>query len=228
MTEAPRSYPEHESALLPCPFCGEKRIYLNEPSEGYRHGSINCPACLVVMPGEVRDRNELISCWNAREPVLTGLQEDLILMSFHNEPAPQPLSDAQGSRPRDFLSWAIEMFGPVAKLRSERLLRFVEEAIELAHAEGMEREVFNRVADRVYSRPAGDTPKEIGQAQACLETFAENIGLSSAAEAQREWERVQSIPQEEWTRRHSAKQALGIALPSTHQNTPTTHDQQEK
>lgn len=129
--------------------------------------------------------------------------------------APQPVGVAQCSRPRDFLSWAIEMFGPVAKLRSERLLRFVEEAIELAHAEGMEREVFNRVADRVYSRPAGDTPKEIGQVQACLETFAENIGLSSAEEAQREFERVQSIPQEEWTRRHSAKQAIGIAISST-------------
>jgi hypothetical protein len=123
------------------------------------------------------------------------------------------LSSAQQPRPRAFLSWAVKMFGPVAKLRSERLLRFVEEAIELAHAEGLEREVFNRVADRVYSRPAGNVNKEIGQAQACLETFAENIGLSSDAEAQREWERVQEIPQEEWTRRHSAKQELGIALP---------------
>lgn len=118
-------------------------------------------------------------------------------------------------RPSAFLAWAVDMFGPVAKLRSERLLRFVEEAIELAHAEGMERVVFNRVADRVYSRPAGDTPKGIGQAQACLETFAENIGLSSADEAQREWERVQSVPRAEWERRHAAKAALGIALSST-------------
>lgn len=117
-------------------------------------------------------------------------------------------------RPAAFLAWAVEMFGPVAKLRSERLLRFVEEATELAHAEGMEREVFNRVADRVYSRPAGNVGKEIGQAQACLETFAENIGLSSEAEAQREWERVQEIPQSEWTKRHAAKQAIGIALVS--------------
>lgn len=121
---------------------------------------------------------------------------------------------AQGSRPRDFLAWAVEMFGPVAKLRSERLMRFVEEAIELAHAEGMEQEVLGKIYHRVYSRPRGDTPKEIGQAQACLETFAENIGLSSADEAEREWQRVQGIPREEWTRRHSIKQAMGIALPS--------------
>jgi hypothetical protein len=115
------------------------------------------------------------------------------------------------SRPKEFLAWARATFGPVALLRSERLLRFVEEAIELAHAEGMERDVFNRIADRVYSRPPGNVGKEIGQTQACLETFAENIGLSSEAEAEREWVRVREIPQEVWTRRHQAKVAVGIA-----------------
>jgi NTP pyrophosphatase (non-canonical NTP hydrolase) len=115
------------------------------------------------------------------------------------------------NRPAEFLAWAVKMFGPVAKLRSERMLRFVEEAIELAHAEGMERSTLDLVANRVYSCPPGNVGKEIGQAQACLETFAENIGLSSTDEAEREWRRVQEIPQEEWTRRQSAKRALGIA-----------------
>lgn len=120
--------------------------------------------------------------------------------------------DAGSVRPAAFLAWARKMFGPVALVRGERLLRFVEEAIELAHAEGMERAVLDRVSDRVYARPAGETPKEIGQAQACLETFAESIGLSSASEAKREWERVQAIPKSEWERRHNAKQKIGIAL----------------
>lgn len=115
------------------------------------------------------------------------------------------------SRPAEFLAWARATFGPVALVRGERLLRFIEEAIELAHAEGMERDTLNRVCDRVYSRPVGDTPKEIGQAQACLETFAESIGLSCDVEAQREWERVQQIPSAEWERRHAAKQLIGIA-----------------
>jgi hypothetical protein len=59
--------------LLPCPFCGEGRIYLNEPTDPRRRGgSINCPACLVVMPGEIigpKWRNELIGCWNVRASV---------------------------------------------------------------------------------------------------------------------------------------------------------------
>lgn len=119
-------------------------------------------------------------------------------------------------RPSDFLAWARLTFGPVAKVRGERLLRFVEEAIELAHADGMERTTLNAIADRVYSRPAGDVHKEIGQAQACLETYAENIGVSADDLAEAEWQRVQCIPQAEWERRHAAKQAIGIALPADH------------
>lgn len=113
-------------------------------------------------------------------------------------------------RPKRFLKWAVDMFGPVALERGERLSRFVEEAVELAHAEGMPRERLERFLDRVYARPPGETFKEIGQAQATLECFAESIGLSSDGEAQREWDRVQAIPKEEWQRRHAAKAAVGI------------------
>jgi hypothetical protein len=114
-------------------------------------------------------------------------------------------------RPKKFLKWAVDMFGPVALDRDERMDRFIEEAIELAHAGGVGRLHVNRIMNRVYGRPAGDMPKEIGQAQACLETLAESIGLSSDGEAQREWDRVRTISSEEWRQRHAAKVALGIA-----------------
>jgi hypothetical protein len=122
-----------------------------------------------------------------------------------------PVTDG-AARPKAFLSWAVRMFGPVAKLRSERLMRFVEEAIELAHADEMERSVLDIIANRVYSRAPGEITREIGQAQACLETYAENIGESAALQAEIEWARVQNIPSDEWQRRHAAKQAIGIAL----------------
>jgi hypothetical protein len=117
------------------------------------------------------------------------------------------------ARPRAFLAWAIATFGSIAKLRSERLNRFVEEAIELAHADGMERSTLDVLANRVFSRPAGDIRKEIGQAQACLEMYAENLDLSSAAMAEIEWKRVRRIPVDEWHRRHGEKAAIGIARP---------------
>lgn len=119
------------------------------------------------------------------------------------------------TRPRIFLDWAVRMFGPVALDRRERLARFMEEAIELAHAEAMPPAMIAKIIDRVYSRPAGDTPKEVGQAQATLECFAESIGLSSDVEAQKEWERVQIFPKDHWERRHAAKVALGIASNGT-------------
>ena len=114
-------------------------------------------------------------------------------------------------RPRLFLEWAVKMFGPVAMDHDERLARFVEEAVELAHAGFMSADKLQAIVQRVYSRPAGTIRKEVGQSQATLECYAECMGLSAEQEAEREWQRVQEIPQDEWQRRHAAKVALGIA-----------------
>lgn len=114
-------------------------------------------------------------------------------------------------RPKEFLAWAVEIFGPVALEREERLLRFMEEAVELAHAAGLPEIAINRLIEHVYSRKRGVVKSEVGQAQACLETFAESIGLSSQGEAQAEFDRVRSIPKEEWARRYAAKVKIGIA-----------------
>lgn len=109
------------------------------------------------------------------------------------------------------LSWAESMFGSIALDRRERACRFLEEAIELAQAEGLPAETVGAIAARVFSRPAGQTHKEIGQAMMTLNVLAKNIGLDAAMEQRREWDRVRMIPKEEWTRRHAAKVALGIA-----------------
>lgn len=115
------------------------------------------------------------------------------------------------NRPKEFLAWAVGMFGPVALHRDERAARFVEEAVELVHAEGLPVATVFAIVSRVYQRPAGDVEKEIGQAQATLECLAENLGINANVMAQREFGRVQAIPREEWDRRHAAKVALGIA-----------------
>lgn len=64
--------------LKPCPFCGEKKIYFNLPDQetGFR-GSLNCPACLASMPNETNNVEELIECWNHREPAGLG---DMVLV----------------------------------------------------------------------------------------------------------------------------------------------------
>lgn len=114
-------------------------------------------------------------------------------------------------RAYEVLDWAEQMFGPIARNRKERASRFLEEAIELAQAEGLTLENVDRILWRVYSRPPGDPAKEVGQARMTLNCMAWNMGLEAGAEEKREWDRVRTIPKEEWQRRHDAKIKLGIA-----------------
>lgn len=114
-------------------------------------------------------------------------------------------------RPRRFLNWAVDTFGEIACDDMERTRRFIEEALELSHAMGLPLREVDKISARVYSRPRGVIPQEIGQAQVTLETLAENMNLSADREAYLEFDRVRSIPKAEWDRRHAAKVAIGIA-----------------
>lgn len=111
----------------------------------------------------------------------------------------------------DFLHWAIGTFGAVASDREERALRFVEEAIELAHAEGIAAVTLGKIIERVYARPPGNASQELGQAEACLQMFAASTDRSALGLAEAEFERVQGIPPEQWKARHKAKVDMGIA-----------------
>lgn len=109
------------------------------------------------------------------------------------------------------LAWAVDTFGDIAKDPHERACRFVEEAIELAQAAGIDRDTLGKIIERVYSRNPGDLRKEVGQAALTIELFAEVLHIDAGRAAQAEYSRVQEIPKSEWDRRHAAKVALGIA-----------------
>ncbi len=115
-------------------------------------------------------------------------------------------------RPSRFLQWAVNTFGPIALDPRERAMRFVEEAIELAHAADVDHITLQVIVKRVFARPPGTLAKEVGQSLATLELFAKAAGVNADDEAQEEFYRVQSIPKEEWERRHQAKVAIGMAL----------------
>lgn len=119
--------------------------------------------------------------------------------------------DTSIDRPSRFLDWAVRTFGAVALDPSERAMRFVEEALELAHAIGLEHETVAAISQRVYLRDRGKVAREVGQSMVTLELLAKAIGIDAEDEATKEFYRVQSIPQAEWDRRHSAKVSIGIA-----------------
>lgn len=114
-------------------------------------------------------------------------------------------------RPAAALKWAAEMFGEIALEPRERAMRFVEEAVELVHAMGLDATTLQNISTRVYGRNHGYIPREIGQAQMTLEALAEAIGQNAQREAADEFKRVQAIPKSEWSRRHLAKVDIGIA-----------------
>lgn len=118
----------------------------------------------------------------------------------------------------DFYCWAVEVFGPIAADPHERASRFLEEAIELAHAVGLNRERVDGLTARVYSRSRGDVAREAGQVGITLLALCECLGrlshgMSAETEELREWARVTSIPAEEWRARQQAKAQQGLALP---------------
>lgn len=109
------------------------------------------------------------------------------------------------------LQWAIETFGNVARNRDERAARLVEEAVELAQAEGVPLAVIERIGRHVYSKPPGDPIAELQGVALTLDACAENLGDTVAAATERELARVRSRSVSEWKQRHDAKVAAGRA-----------------
>lgn len=114
------------------------------------------------------------------------------------------------SRPKHIYEWAIGTFGVIATFQDERAARFLEEALELAQAQGVSEAIAETILARVYAREPGDIAKEIGQAQLTLECLAESRGLCADGLAQQEFDRVRALPKNYFVRRQNAKAKLGI------------------
>jgi uncharacterized protein with PIN domain len=106
--------------------------------------------------------------------------------------------------------WAVQTFGIVAICRDERAARFLEEAIELAHAIGLSETMAEAILARVYSRNRGDVAQEIGQSMLTLECLAQNEELCADDLARQEFDRVRALPKDYFVKRQNAKAKLGI------------------
>ncbi len=110
------------------------------------------------------------------------------------------------------LKWVRDTFGEATCDPRERVLRFLEEAIELAQAEGVHRADATRVLDHVYNKVPGDPVLEVGGVGVTLLSYCA-VKRISADEAERvEAARVFAIDPEEFRKRHNAKAAAGIAV----------------
>lgn len=118
---------------------------------------------------------------------------------------------------RDFrqaqvLAWCIEAFGsdPDETGPRTRAMRLVEEALELAQAEGIKYDEVMLVAHVVYVRPVGEVHQEIGGVATTLMAYCASRGLSLADCERLEIERIDKKPIEHFRRRQHEKREAGL------------------
>ena len=107
--------------------------------------------------------------------------------------------------------WARLCFGDATMTPLERVRRTLEEALELAQAEGMSREDMHRLVDYVSDRPVGDPIQELGGVCLTLLVYADTKGVSLEDVELEELRRVQSKSVKHFKDRHNAKAAAGVA-----------------
>lgn|SRR5581483_1887161 len=85
--------------------------------------------------------------------------------------------------------------------RLERTHRFLEEALELAQANGCSQEDAHMIANYVYSRPVGRPEHEVGGVMVTLAGLCSASRIDMSREADREleqnWERITAIRQKQ-------------------------------
>lgn len=99
---------------------------------------------------------------------------------------------------RQVEEWLVACFPPtVARDRIERTHRFLEEALELAQANGCTREQARALVDYVYGRPEGRPELEVGGVMVTLASLCSASGIdmqdAGDAELRRNWERIDAI-----------------------------------
>lgn len=83
------------------------------------------------------------------------------------------------TRQTSVLRWCAETFGNGIEVTpGVRLMRFIEEATEMAQAFGLSKADVQKVVSYVYARPVGELSQEVGGVAITLMAFVESVGLS--------------------------------------------------
>lgn len=106
------------------------------------------------------------------------------------------------------LAWAKRCGFPME--HTERALRFIEEAVELTQAMGVDIEHVKRVIEFVYGRPKGSIESEVGGVSLTLLVLCERLGISTDQCETKELMRVLSIDEEVFHKRNAAKMVAGL------------------
>lgn len=114
------------------------------------------------------------------------------------------------NRQRSIFQWAIEALGLEDCTPRVRMLRFVEEAVELAQVQGLKPAEVHRLVDYVFARPVGKLEQEVGGVSVTLHAFCESIGIRLVDCEQDEIHRINSKPIEHFRKRQREKMEAGL------------------
>jgi hypothetical protein len=92
--------------------------------------------------------------------------------------------------------------------RSERTHRFLEEALELAQANGCSRADALALVDYVFGRPKGDPAQEVGGVMVTLASLCSATGLNmdqaGDVELSKNWDRIELIREKQRLKPHGS------------------------
>jgi hypothetical protein len=101
--------------------------------------------------------------------------------------------------------------------RKERAMRVLEEAAELAQAEGVTVCDASWLVERVFSRPKGEPSQEAAGVQVCLLAWAYAADERLDDLTRSEVERIEGIDADHFRRKQAEKAAAGVAMhPTVH------------
>jgi len=108
--------------------------------------------------------------------------------------------------------WVRETFGERTLALEERVMRVLEEAAELAQAEGLTRVKALAIIEHVFNKPDGDPMQEAGGVGVTLLAYCAARGISAELAEDMEFKRVQSIDPARFRERQNVKAAVGIGI----------------
>jgi NTP pyrophosphatase (non-canonical NTP hydrolase) len=108
--------------------------------------------------------------------------------------------------------WCLATFGRAEQELQERAIRLVEEAIELAQAEGILECTLRDLLEVVYLKPSGYAHQEAGGVGTTLLAYCQAAGISANRAEKEEWDRVRQLDPEYFRERQARKVAAGVAF----------------
>lgn len=116
---------------------------------------------------------------------------------------------AREKRQLSVFQWAQQVFGGADTSPRIRMRRLLEEVVELAQAQGLNREDCVAEVDAVFERPVGEVEQEIGGVAVTLMAYCASKGLSLPRIEHREIARINTKAAAHFKQRQLEKHAQG-------------------